>query len=104
THPLFPGHGIFVEEACQRHLAQPLDLRLRDDARGPLPRDADNRLEKMAADDDGNRREATEHIDVGGTHADLLMRFAQRRLLHRFIRPIETTAWQRDLSGVMTQR
>jgi hypothetical protein len=36
-------------------------------------------------------------------HPNLLVRFAQSRVLNRFARVIETSSGQRDLTGVMSQ-
>ena len=58
--------------------------------------DPNDWLEKMPTDDHRNGGETSEELNVGGS-TNLLVRFAQRRILNRFARMIEPSSGQRDL-------
>jgi hypothetical protein len=102
TWSLLPLDQIRLQQTCHRHLEQTVDLAGRDAERGSLQCPPDDRMEQMPAGVDGERRQASQHLDGGRHHADFLMGFAQRRRLHR-LAGIDAPARQRYLAGVMAQ-
>ena len=103
SHAFFPGHGIRLQQARHRQLDQTFDFVGRDRERRSCRGHAEDRLQQVATDDHWNRRETAEDLDVGGNNPDLLIRFAQRRMLYLLPWMIETSTGQRHLPGVMTQ-
>ncbi len=101
--PDFPLHGLGLLQLRERHFEERLDLVLGEREDGPPGRHADHRVQQVAADGDGQRREEPEHVDVGRHDANLFVRLAQRGGFDGFAL-VEPPARQRHLTGVVAQR
>ena len=88
-----------VAQIVERHLEDLFHFPRRGDELRPRVGDADDRMQREAADHHVHRRQLAEHAHRRRIDADFLGGFAQRRLGERFAR-VGRAARQADLAGV----